>query len=160
MIVVIHLGKYYDWEPTPVGVVPEQADLLAKRVKPGHNGGWLMRVPKIGETHTTISLPEAQIVHLTMQEMIRDRRTLTRSQAVNLYLSRQVMPHHAHRSWMKRVEVDDDGPDEALFRSMIAKHVDAGNLEAEDVEDMVVAYLAPSSHKESITTHFGIKEST
>ena len=126
MRVVVHVKKFYDWEPVPGDVVVTQADINAERVKPAANdGGWLMKVTKTIKSHTQVNLPEEQIIAKIIHDRTRPEggRVLTRKQAVAFYLSENVMPHHAHRSWISGVEVHDDGPDEKLIRAMLAPHV-------------------------------------
>lgn len=143
MHIIVHVAGYYDWEPLPPGVQATEEDVKAKRVKPGLNGAVLMRVPRKGTTHTTVALPEQELGALIVADMIRDRVVRTRADAVAHYLARLVMPHHAHPKWIRDFEVSDDGADESAFRALVATHVAAGNIEAEDVEDMVAAYLTP-----------------
>ncbi len=157
MRIVIHVSKYYDWEPVPAGVAVTDADKVAGRVKPSVNGGWVMRVTKSGNTHTEIQMPEHQVHACALESHLRDKVVLTRAQAVAKYVARDVMPHHAHRSWMTKVETHDDGPDEALFRAAIKRMADVGKIEPEDIESLVAAYLTPADHAAHLTQHFGIK---
>lgn len=161
MIITVHVSGYYDWEPVPADTKVTEADIKAQRVKPAANGGYSMRVSKKGDTHTTISLPESQVVAAIIDEMTRgDKKAMTRSEAVARYLSRHVMHHHAHKKWMEEVEVSDSGPDEALFRAELQRHVDAGNIDVLDVDSLVAAYLTPAtsdSHSDHLHDHFGIE---
>lgn len=159
MHVTVHLSGHYDWEPLPADVVPTDADINSKRVKPAMGGGWLMRVPKKRETHTTVHMPESEIVALVIADAVRDHAAHTRAEAVGHYLSRLVMPHHAHRSHMRGFDVLDDGPDEALIHSAIAPHVEAGNIAAEEVDEIVAAYMTPlesSHHIDHLHRHFKV----
>ena len=124
MRVVVHVKKFYDWEPVPADVVVTPQDISSEKVKPAANGGWLMKVTKTLATHTQVNLPEKQIVAKIIHDRTRPEggRTLTRKQAVAFYLSENVMPHHAHRSWVTGFEVHDDGPDEKLAREMLKPH--------------------------------------
>ncbi len=151
MQIVVHVSGFYNWLPVPTGVEVTEADKLAKRVKPDASGGWLMRVPQKNDSHTDIRLPESQLIAQIVSSHVRDHETLTRAQAASHYVLRHVLPHHAHKAWAKRAEVHDSGPDEALLRSVIAEHVVAGNIQAEDVEDIVTAYLQPTP----VTINFG-----
>ena len=38
------------------------------------------------------------------------------------YLGENVMPHQAHRTWIKGFAVHDDGPNEKMLRTMLAQH--------------------------------------
>jgi hypothetical protein len=124
MRVTVSVKKFYDWEPVPGDVVVTQQDISSEKVKPAANGGWLMKVTKNLETHTQVNLPEEQIIAKIIHDRTRPEggRVLTRKQAVAFYLSENVMPHHAHRSWITGFEVHDDGPDEKMARAMLAPH--------------------------------------
>ena len=102
MRIIVHVNKCYDWVPVPSDVTVTQADIAAERVKPASGGGWLMKITKNVQTDTVIGLPEEQIIAKIIHDKTRPEggRTLTRQQAVAFYLSENVMPHHAHRSWM------------------------------------------------------------
>lgn len=168
MRAVVHIHRFYDWEPLPKDVgEPTEADIKALRVKPAAGGGWLMRVEKdapdaVNGTHTSATPSEAQLIEVVIQEMTRgDRTPMTRSQMLARYLTRYVMPHNAHKKWMTRFEIHDDGPSEELFRAKIAAHVEAGNISELDVEDLVEAYMTPGdadAHVDHLHAHFGVKK--
>jgi len=176
MRIVVHHAKYYDWQPVPEGVEVSKADIAARRVKPDNAGtGYLMRVPVEHPTgtHTEIQAGEHTIIGKIIQaytENGRQGEILTRRAAVARLLQQNVLPHHTHPKWMQKVEVHDDGPDEKLFRSLIAPHLDADhasapgkNIEPEDVEDLVKAYLEPvdaAGHVAHLSAHFKVKEAT
>ena len=44
MRITVHVSGHYDWAPVPEDVKVTEADLKAKRVKPGADGKYLMRV--------------------------------------------------------------------------------------------------------------------
>jgi len=138
MRVIVHVNKFYDWVPVPADVTVTQADITSEKVKPASGGGWLMKVTQNQPTHTHVQLPEGEIIAKIIHDKCRPEggRTLTRQQAVAFYLSENVMPHHAHRSFITSFEVEDDGPDEALMRSMLARHTVSGT---ETVEACVAA---------------------
>lgn len=156
MIVIVHVKSYYDWEPVPTGVQVTEADKKAKRVKPAANGAWLMRVQKDTNTHTHVALPEAQLIAGIIRDMIHEKIIRTRVEGVANYLSKYVMPHHAHPKWMRDFEISDDRADEKLFRAKVEEQVLAGNLEKEDVEDMVEAYLSEGDHVVQLKKHFKV----
>jgi hypothetical protein len=163
MIVVVHVHTHYDWEPVPPDVTVTEADIAARKVKPGVGGAWLMRITRKNATHTTVQIPESEIVSFIVAEMVRDKRVITRKEAAAGYLARHTMPHHAHPKWFTRIEVHGDQPDAALLHAEVARHVAAGNIEAESVEDMVAAYLEPvddATHVAHMRKHFGIKEAS
>ena len=128
MRIVIHHKKNYDWMPVPAEVKTSGADwdsaVKSGKIKPSASGGWIMQVVREFDNFTTVGIPEAQIVAKIIHEKTRPEggRTLTRKQAVAFLLSENVLPHHAHRSWITKFEVHDDGPDEKLMREMLAPH--------------------------------------
>jgi len=125
MRIVAHVSKFYDWTPVPSDVTVTQADITAERVKPASGGGWLMKVTKSVPTHTVATIPEEQVIAKIIHDKCRPEggRTLTRQQAVAFYMSENVMPHHAHKTFITKFEVDDDGPDEKMFRAQLAPHI-------------------------------------
>lgn len=161
MRIVIHVDKHYDWEPVPDGVQVTKQDVDSLRVKPGAGGQMMMRVTKERTTYTEIMLAEQSLVDMILRGTIREGIPLmTRRQAVTTMLAREVMPHHAHRSWMQHAEVHDDGPDEKLFRSLVQRQIDAGNIDAEELEPMVAAYMEPATaddHRDHLHKHFRMK---
>lgn len=165
MLITVHVNGYYDWEPVPADVLTTTPDFKKaidqQRVKPGSNGQWLMRVTKKAVTHTDVALPEGQLIAMVIQEMCRgDRQPLTRLQCAARYLSRHVMDHHAHKSWFEEFEVNDDGPDQAMFTARIGEHVACGNISEDDVPALLAAYLTPIAPGEHVThfhSHFGVK---
>ena len=121
MIVVVHHRQHYDWEPIPKGVELSEAEKTSDHVKPAANGGWLMRVTKYIDSHTTIQIPESNIVHTLFHRDVRGLK-LTRKQAVALHISQYVLPHHTHPRWVTDIAVHDDGPDETVARALLAPH--------------------------------------
>jgi hypothetical protein len=52
--------------------------------------------------------------------------------------------------------VDDDGPDEALMRAMIAPHeLELG--EVHEMEEVAAAYMAPANVLQAIQAHFKLQ---
>ena len=126
MHLTVHSTKFYDWMPVPDNAKVTDLDIKAERVKPAGGGGWLMKVTKApeGGTFTMVTMPEGQIIAKIIHDKTRPEggRTLTRAEALAFYLSENVMPQHAHRSWITKVEIHDDGPDENMIRAMLAPH--------------------------------------
>lgn len=159
MRIVIHLTSHYDWQPVPHDVVPTPEDIAAKRVKPGVNGQWLMRVTRKVDTHTLVTIAEEQLIIFMQGDMIRDHVVHTRQEAIGIFLSRSVMWHHAHRNWMREIDMDDDGPDEELFRERALRQIAVGNIDADDLDEIVAAYMTPATtehHRDHLKHHFGI----
>lgn len=165
MRITAHVHKFYDWEPIPSGVAVTEEDVRLNRVKPAAGGGYVMRVTKIADTHTTMVMPESMIIETILQEHIREKSAITRLEAVGHHAARHVMPHHAHKSWINHFEVEDDGPNEELFRAKAAALVAARKpsgealIEPEDVEELVAKYLKPAMaehHADHLHTRFGV----
>lgn len=162
MRIVAHHSKYYDWEAVPADVKVTEADVKAERVKPSGNGGWVMKVTRDKSSFTTILIPEKQVVAKIIDEKTRPSggRVFGRSEAVAHYIAEHVCPHHAHRSWMTKFEVHDDGSDESIARELLAPHVEAGNLSMFELEEHVAAYLRPAdaaAHEAHLHSHFKVK---
>lgn len=168
MRIFVRVNKFYDSVPLPsdVEMTPEEeAKALAKgKLKPDAAGVPLMRVTRGYPSTTEVFIPEDQIVEKILHEKCRpgEGRTLTRKQAVALYMSENVMPLHAHRKWIADVQVHDDGvtaEDEKYARAKFAEHVAADNIPAEDVEEHMAAYLEKAdakAHEDHLRAHFRI----
>jgi len=164
MRITIHHHKHYDWEPLPPDVEPTQADISAGRVKPAQSGKWLMRVTKStgdGE-HTAAMVGENDIIHTILRVMRHDRIVLTRKEAVARILGGAVLPHHTHRSWLRDIEVHDGTPEmsESEIRAFFDRYREAIDLDDDDVNALVAAYLEPATaehHVEHLKRHFKIK---
>lgn len=167
MRIVVHVSGYYSWEPVPEGVQVTKQDLDAGRAREGAHGRYLMRVPKKGDTYNETAVAEDDIVATILHAYCEHGRCgaiLTRKEAVARLLGTLVYPHHIHRKWMKHVEIHDDGPCEKLFREMLAPHLEADhgkapgkNVEAEDFEDLLKAYMEPATadhHADHLHAHF------
>ena len=150
MKIVVHVDGFYDWQPVPGHVEVSEADIAAKRVQPSNTGGWLMRVPRREPTYTDVSIPENQILAMMIEGFVRDGIVYTRKQAVGVYMSRYIMPHHAHRAWTRDIEMSDDGPVEADAMAMFTTHVNAGTLHEEDLDILMQAYLEPAQQDDHV----------
>ncbi len=171
MRIVAHVSKFYDWEPIPADVKITTADIAAGKVKPSLSGGYLARVTKNLPTQVEIMLPEEQIIAKIIHDKTRAEggRTLTRSQAIAFYLSENVLPHHAHRSWLTKFELHDtDGPDEEMLLAMLAPHTCpqgadkdvAPNIMPSEVAAHVTAYTEnadTADHIAHLGVHFKLK---
>lgn len=173
MRVIVNVSKYYDWVPVPPDVKVTEADVKAGRVRPAANStGYLMRVTKTGDTHTMCSVAESTIIALIIHEAMpqQGNQQISRKEAVGLLMARNIMPYHAHRSFMKSFEVDDDGPDEKLFRASIAPYVEALHeasgtplIDPSEVEGLVSKYMeraAASDHVDHLHTRFNVKKTS
>ena len=165
MNVVVHVKKFYDWEPLPDGVEPTNADIVALRVKPAFGGsnnktGWLMRVSKDMKTYTSVNMPEAEVIAFGIGVWIREKRIMTRAETVAAYIQRHVMPHNFHRSWISGFETSDDGPDVETFKGYLMTHVEAGNIDNDDVSQLLEAYVKDAGAvglSDDLENYFNVK---
>jgi hypothetical protein len=166
MRIVVHHSKFFDWEPVPADVKVTAADLAAGKAKPMFRGeGYLMKVTKDapdGSTFTEVQISEAQICAKIIHDKCRPEggRMLTRKEAVAMYLSEHTLPQHTERAWLTKVEVEDDGPNEALMREMLAPHAEsATHIEPEEVDALVANYMQSATaddHVKNLRGHFRI----
>lgn len=145
MRITVHLSACYDWVPVPPDVVVAPADVAAGLAKVGARGEHLMRVPKKGDTHTTILLPEQQILAKILHEKLRPGggRILSRKEAVEQYVAEHCLATETQRPWIKGFEVHDDQHElaEAPLHALLAPHVVTGNIPSAHVIPHRDAYL-------------------
>lgn len=169
MRVAIHISKFYDWVKVPADVVVTEADVAAKKVMPGQDGGWRMRAPIDAPNGSTVhmaTISESLVIEKIIEEKSDHRRegkTLTRRQAVARVILEHIAGHPPPEtgrmpqpwfelSWIQKVHVEDDGPSEELMRAKLAPHTVAAharkngrmNVPPEHVEDHVRAYMEPT----------------
>lgn len=167
MRIVVHVNSFYDWERVPDGVEVTDKDLALGRAKKDQHGNFVMRVIRRGDTHTTIAMPENQLIAEIVDHFIHKHVALTRGEAAAMHVAR-VMVDHAHRKWMMHFEFQDDGPDEVLFRQVLEAHANPATthpetglplvdprptISEEDIPDLVDAYLTPVTHEEHAEHH-------
>lgn len=164
MRIVVHQNKFYDWDPVPSDVVVTPTDIASGKVKAASRaGGWLMRVVKECDTHTTINIPEEQIIAKMIHNRCRpetNNEPISRKQAAAFFLAENILPHHAHRSWITKFEVHDDGHDETMARAMFAPHIEADNIQADELEEHIAAYVEDADakdHADHLHAHFKVK---
>lgn len=178
MRVVVHVSHYASWEPVPADVKVTEQDIKAGIVRPNaRDDGYLMRVErrhktpdgKGADTHVAAFPPEDEIIAEIIQHAMPQRGgiIMSRRQALASYLGVAVLPHHSHPKRFLRIEVEDDhGPNEALFRAMLAPYVAAVHatglplIDPEDVETLVAAYMEPATaddHAKHLHEHFRVK---
>lgn len=163
MIIVLHHKQFYDDVPVEPDVKVTPQAISSGKVKPAANGGWTTRVTRtIPEgTVTTVALPEHEIAAKVIEEKLKRNSTVSRKQAVALYLTEYTLPAHAHRSWLTKVETHDDGPDESVLRAALDRHVEAGHIDPSEVDAHVAAYMEPASaedHRAHLHAHFRIEK--
>lgn len=161
--IVMHVNRYYDWEPLPPGAAePTQRDVQSLRVKPGANGQWMMRVPKDADTHTTMHITEDDVAQHLVRDVVRYKMLRTRREALAHHVAEVHVGHHAHRKWIKRFEASVDAPtpsDVASIEKLVDALVEAGKLEPEDKPEILAAYTAPATSDEHVAglhAHFGV----
>ena len=94
MRAVLHVSKFYSWEPIPPDTKVTPADISSERVRVAANGGYAMRVTRQQASHTTVLMPEADVVGKIIHERTRPSggRVLTRKQAIAFALGEDVLP--------------------------------------------------------------------
>jgi hypothetical protein len=170
MRVVVKVSKFYDWKPVPPDVTVTEADIKSLKVKPAAGGGFVMRTVVQQPSETTVTFTEAAIIALIIHEAMPQQGSMqtSRKEAVGLLLARNVMPYHAHRSFMQGFQVDDDGPHEELFRAKLAPYLAAVHeasgeplIAADELEGLVAKYMekaAPEDHVDHLHTRFNVKK--
>lgn len=172
MHVVLHLTKFYDWEPIPRDVTVTPQDIASGKVKPGRDGGMMARVVKVpagGTTPLTCSINEATLIAKIVQEKAdpkRAGRTFSRKQAVAHLIQEDILPSQAEWEWVASIEVHDDGPDAALMASTLASHAQTPHgrragmiIPLEHVDEHHRVYAEPAdsaAHAAHLRQHFGV----
>jgi hypothetical protein len=172
MRVHLYLSKFYNWDPVPHDVVVSPDDIASGKVMPDRNGGYRARVVKIppGGTVRTCQITEAAIVSKIIHEKTdirRAGRTFTRKEAVAHFIMDHLLEGEAEWGWITKIEVEDDGPNEALARSMLDPHTKAEHsrrggpsIDPGHVDGHLAAYLEPvdaAGHAAHLHGHFGVK---
>jgi hypothetical protein len=156
MRILIHVKKFYDWEPLPDGVEPTEQDIKATRVKPAADGRWLMRVPQDRASYTEIQLPESELIALIMQDAVKEGIFLNRAEAAGNWIGRHIASHHFHRTWVTKIEVVDEGPVRAIFDAEFTRLRDANQLQDEDLDLLVDKYEMPFNDA-ALVSHFNTR---
>jgi len=168
MRVYLHLSQYYEWEPVPAGTEVTEDDVKAGLVMPAHQGGYRMKVARPGPRIRECHINETHIVGRIVAEKSDVRfsgRTLSRKEAVAAVIQEQLLPGHAERNWIAKVEVHDDGPDEDMMHKHLA-HLSAipharrpGQtiIPPSDIADHKARYAETADHAAHLSAHFGVK---
>ena len=170
MRVTVQVSAYYDWERVTPDVEVTPKDIKSGRVKPAANGGYLMRVKKVADTYTQACIAELTVIARIIHEMMPAQGCVphTRKDAIGQLLARNIMPDHAHPSFMKGFTVEDDGPDETLFHAMMAPYAAAIHeasgqplIPAEALQDLLAGYMekvSPQEHVDHLHAKFNVKK--
>ena len=157
MRIVTHLSGFLDWVDVPDDVEVTLADIQSGKVMPAPNWTaarpkWRAKVERKMDTINTSGIAEEDIIQAIIgayTEKGKCRRIMTRHEAVEQFMRGRCGDNFA-QTHMKHVEVYDDGPDEDLFRKILATHLEADhgkaegkNVDAEDVDALVAAYVTP-----------------
>jgi hypothetical protein len=169
MRVVLHLSKFYNWVPVPPGTVVTAEDVRQGKVMPDRNGGHRMRITQQGPTTRECHISEQTLVNQIVMEKSDVRkagRTFSRREAVAHLIMDTMLDGHAEWGWITKVEVHDDGPDEALFRATLepltkVKHGrrDKMVIPPAHLDDHLKVYLEPAdaaAHAAHLEGHFGV----
>lgn len=177
MRVIVRHTSYYDWVAVPPDTKVTPADVAAGLAKPDTRGlGFLMRVTKKAEapegTYTMVHVREDDIIHKILNSMHpnQGRLPIGRKEALAQLLAANVMPNHAHPKHVTGFEVEDDGPDEKLFRSIVeplTKVARGGTnemvVDPDDLDRLVGLYTEapkPEHHVAHLRAKFGVKEAS
>lgn len=137
MRISVDVSGYYDWAPCPPGTEISQADVSALRVKKMSDDKWHMRVivacPDDAPNHHDVGIHEETICQ-RMASLEKIGRRESREQVIAGILQTS-FKHHLSPTHMLKINVMDDGPNEELLRSELAK------LEVTDAEDLVADYV-------------------
>lgn len=171
MRVTVQVSAYYDWEKVEQDVVVTEKDVKSGRVKPAANGGYLMRVKKTADTYTQCFITESTIIARIIHEMMPLQGCVphSRKEAIGQLLARNIMPDHAHPSFMRGFTVEDDGPDEKLFHDMVAPYQAAVHEASgqpllpsdESFSELLAAYMekvTPQEHVDHLHAKFNVKK--
>lgn len=142
------VNAFLDWAPVPEDVKPTQADKDAKRVKELSPGKWSMRVtvpgrhtvdPTLEPHHHDQTMHEAQITDRLVVLAMCGKGLKTRAQIAVELIGYQavehVEPHH-----VDRIDLHDDGPNEAMCLAKIESFGD--RISPDLAERILAAYTA------------------
>lgn len=158
MRIVVKVSGFFEWIPVPPNVPITAQDIAAGKARPSANGtGHVMRVKIDKETETEIIVPEhliiAQIIY-AYTDKGKCGHILTRHEAAAEWVARTSAIEFPRKA-IKSFEIHDDGPSEELMREKLKVQVEASheramgsNIDEEDVEDILDAYMAPAEHDE------------
>lgn len=172
MRVTCYLNKFYDWEAVPSDVKVTLADIASGKVMPDRNGGYRMRVVKVppGGTVRDMHIAEhdllGKIVH-EKTDVRRAGRVFSRKEAVAHLIMDSLLDDYEW-SWITKIEVHDDGPNENLGRAILTAHTlaDHGrragqkNVDPGSLKTHLAKYnepTTPEEHAAFLMAHFGVK---
>ncbi len=156
MRVVVHLSRWYDWEPLPpeVKVTPDEPEsdfakaVAAGLVKPSFGGKWTMRVERDGPTHRLIVPPESQLTAEMIDSRVGPRKQIiSRREAVGHCVAR-CLDGHAREEWITGFEVEDlRAPEEihGVAHAHLWRFVEAGKLDADHKDRCHAVYTTPAT---------------
>lgn len=127
MRISVDVCGYYDWVPVPPGTEITEEDVSSLRVKKMTDEKWHMRVTMQKETHHDVGLHEDAICQ-RMAALEKMGRGESREQVIAEMLKLSFR-HHLAPSHLIKINVDEDGPNEAAFRAALTE---AGVLEQEE----------------------------
>lgn len=186
MRVIISLKSHYEWDEIPADVEVTQNDIKAGLVIPSRGAtgdihkkspldpkDWRARVVRKRDTHNVLAISEETLV----QRIVHDYKAppqgngvmLTRKEAIGTLLAENVLHTMAHPRHITGFEVEcDDGPDEALFRSIVTPLTTAISartkepiVHPEDFDALLAKYLEThtvEAHVDHLHAKFGVKK--
>lgn len=166
MRIVIDVNGYYDWVPAPPGTVITQEDIDAKLVKKMSNENeenrYHMRVPMQARPQVPGQPPHHHDMGITewaicsrMAALVKVGKPETRVQVVGDMVKWQ-NAHHLAPEHIIKINVHDDGPDEAVFRAALAEH---GITDGRAVPGVIGSYMRATDIEKYLNTVFDTEAS-
>jgi hypothetical protein len=178
MRVHVELSHFYDRVPVPPDVKVTDADLASGRVIVGRDGGRLMKITReafIKPKHECfVALSERDIVNKIVHAYLPPPQgtgtKIDRKEAVARILAEHVMPDQAHPKHMLGFTVEDDGPDEKLFRAEVEPLTKIASdrtgdpiVDPADFDALLAGYMSPATsdhHVAQLHAKFGVKRAS
>jgi hypothetical protein len=180
MRVHVELSHYFDQVPVPSDVEVTQKDLDSGRVKVSRSGGHMMRVTReahIAPKHeAAIVIGEGDIINKLVAISLPPPRgrsqKVPRKEAVASLIAEHVMQDICAPKHIRAFTVEDDGPDEKLFRAMVEPLTQAEDerggtgamiVPPEDFDALLAGYMAtapPEHHVDHLHAKFAVKRAS
>lgn len=173
MQVTVHLNGHYTHEPLPPDIKPTPDDIASGKVLARKDGGWAAKVHRDNVTTRSQPIGEHEIIkHMIAVAMpahpvraLARGTFISRREAVEQYVRRLQVDHYEIPD-LAGFEVHDDGPDEKLFRELVAPFVgmvcgrtNRVPITMENLEAFVAKYMEPAdaaAHSDHLHKEFGV----
>jgi hypothetical protein len=152
MLVHVAVTGYFDWAPCPPGTQITQADKDALRVKQMSDESYQMRVEMKADTHHDVRIPELAITdRMASLELLGHPQSREATVAEILKFN---FTHHLHTKHIVEITIDDDGPNEELYKSELARL----NVPADRLESALANYMDEADIAAYLNTVFKAKK--